>query len=423
MRIASLISILILFLFSLFSSLCFANLDARHFPPGTYNVFIANSPKLNNQPLQRIAPLVQSSIANGYYPGAVILAAWHGQIIYRGVFGSRRITPNIAPMRFDTIFDLASLTKVVVTTTAILQLVDQNKLRLDAPVAEYWPAFASQGKSHITVRQLLTHTSGLPEDLPSVELYQLLNIQHMPVTPTWHGQAAALQQIVQLKPQHPPGTTVLYSDINFIVLGYLVERISGKHLDEYAQQFIFKPLGMQASYFSPSSSLRDRIAPTQIVDGVLRWGEVHDPTVYLMGGVCGMAGLFSDASDLGIFAQSILNRGRLPAITQAQSSSAYLLKPTTVRQMVSHQTPRNTTEIRSLGWDIHSKYSCGGNMFSSASFGHTGWTGTSLWIDPVNQAWLIILTSRTHPFPADHNKLLQDRIAIADMVGEAIKQD
>lgn len=398
------------------STACLANSIAqRHFPAGTQEIFIAkNLSQSNIQQLQYIAPWVENSIAEGYYPGAVILAAHNGQIIYRGVFGNRRILPTIAPMRFDTIFDLASLTKPIVTTTAVMQLVEQGKLSLDAPVAQYWPAFASHGKSGITIRELLTHTSGISDPTLPSRLSLLLPVsQYIPAISVY-GKAALLRYIAQFKPPYPPNTSFIYSDFNFIVLGYLVERISGEPLDQYAQQHIFNPLGMKDSYFLPPSLLQDRIAPTQTINGKLRWGEVHDDKAYLMGGVAGMAGLFSDANDIGIFAQTLLQHGRISA-----GAPDYLLSPATVTQMTMPQTPAYIKQTRGLGWDIDSKFSARGSVFSTHSFGHTGWTGTSIWIDPASQTWLIILTSRTHPSPASPNKLLQDRKAIADMVGRA----
>ncbi len=390
---------------------------SRHYPPGANDVYISDSTALHIKALQQIAPLVQSSIANGFYPGAVILAGHQGHIIYRGVFGNRRVNPSTAPMRFDTIFDLASLTKVIVATTAIMQLVDQDKIQLDKPVAYYWPVFAANGKSAITVRQLLTHTSGLQEDIPSPELNEILPLkERAPNAPRWHGKEVALQKIAALQPLYPPGSKFSYSDVNFITLGYLVERLSGERLNHYAMQHIFKPLGMNDSYFLPQSSLHDRIAPTEILGGQLRWGTVHDPTTYLMGGVSGMAGLFSDAHDLGIFAQMVLDHGR---IADQHKPPRYILTPASVKAMTTPQTPKSISETRGLGWDINSHYTARGHLFASSSFGHTGWTGTSLWIDPASQTWLIILTNRLHPKPAE-NKLIEDRGLIADWVARAV---
>jgi uncharacterized protein YbbC (DUF1343 family)/CubicO group peptidase (beta-lactamase class C family) len=378
--------------------------QTRHFPPGVQNIFIPQVVDVQNNLLQNIAPIAEKSIGDGYYPGAVILAAHHGHIIYRGVFGNRRILPNIAPMRFNTLFDLASLTKVIATAPAVMQLVEQGKLDLDAPVVKYWPAFGINGKEAITIRELLTHTSGLPADIS-----------------TKTNTNEIFQQIAQLKPLDVPGKTFRYSDVNFIVLAHLVEMISGRRLDDYAQKYIFKPLAMDDTRFLPSAGLRDRIAPTEIIDGELRWGQVHDPTAHAMGGVAGNAGLFSDAADLGKYAECMLHAGRI-TITSPHNKkhSAYLLSPLTILKMTTPQTPPDVVEKRGLGWDIDSPYANHGALFPINSYGHTGWTGTSIWIDPVTQTWLIILTSRTHPTPAVKNQLIEDRRLIANIVAASV---
>lgn len=388
----------------------------RSFPHGSHEEFITPLTHINIIPLQTLAPLIVNSITNGYYPGAVILASHKGEIIYRGVFGHQRIMPDMAPMCFETIFDVASLTKVVVTTTAVLQLVEQQKLHLDMPVAFYWNSFANHGKSLITIKNLLTHTSGLQECLASPELNEILPpSKKMANAQSWQGKHAALEQIISLHPLYQCNTKFLYSDVNFIILGYLVEIISGKSLDHYATCHIFKPAGMPHSSFLPLPTLRHSIAPTQVLNEELRWGEVHDPTAQLMGGVAGMAGLFSNATDLGIFAQIILNKGRIQS-----SSNTYLLNPATISLMTTRQTSSHIPESRGLGWDIHSSFSCRGNLLTTDSFGHTGWTGVSLWIDPTTDTWIVILTSRTHPTPANDNQLLLDRIKITDAIALAI---
>ena len=213
--------------------------ESRHFPPGTRQIYISNRPEIRQETLTKIAPLVEKSIADGYYPGAVILVGHRGQIIYRGVFGNKRITPDIAPMEFNTIFDMASLTKVIVTTTAIMQLVENGQLDLDAPVAQYWPAFANNGKENVTVRELLTHTSGFQAILPAWQAPQDKKQLY----------TAGLQQVEKIGLSNPPGKVFTYSDINFVTLGYLVELISGERLAEYAQAHIFKPLGYDLCYF------------------------------------------------------------------------------------------------------------------------------------------------------------------------------
>jgi CubicO group peptidase (beta-lactamase class C family) len=378
--------------------------EARHFPAGAHDVYIAAQGGVRTDVLRNIAPLVENSIAHGDYPGAVVLAGHRGHVIYRGVFGNRRIEPSVAPMRLNTVFDLASLTKVLVTTPAIMQLVEEGEIELDAPVALYWPAFAQNGKSNITIRELLTHSSGLPPDLPDPGPYII-------------GEAETLHQVEHVRPSHTPGTNFSYSDINFITLGHIVEIISGESLKHYAEKHIFGPLGMKDTRFLPSAALRDRIAPTQIIRGRLRWGQVNDPTTYAMDGVSGAAGVFSDASDIGIYAQCLLNGGRL----SSKGSKRYLLGPLSVLKMVSVQTPLSFSQIRGLGWDIDSPYSNRGVLFPAQSFGHTGWTGTSLWVDPVTQTWVVILTSRTHPEPANYNQLVNDRRAIANIVSGSIR--
>lgn len=383
----------------------------RHFPQGVREVVIPPAAGIRNNLLNQISLIVEKSIAGGKYPGAVILAGHRGQIIYQGVFGNRRIAPSAAPMQLDTIFDIASLTKVIATTPAIMQLIEQGKLALDTPAAYYWPAFAKHGKSTVTIRELLTHTSGLPADLPGPKNQENL------ITYPWHGQQAAYNEIERTELINLPGKKVVYSDINFLVLGYLVELISGENLNQYTQNHIFKPLEMINTFFSPPTKLQDKIAPTQIINNHLRWGEVHDPTAYAMGGIAGHAGLFSNARDLSIYAQTLLNNGQLAH--QAKQAN-YLLGPLTILKMTTPQTPKEITDVRGLGWDIDSTYSNRGILFPSPSYGHTGWTGTSIWIDPVTQTWVIILTSRTHPTPANENTIPADRQTIANIVAASI---
>ena len=388
--------------------------QSRQFPPGVRTVTIPAQSGVRSDILNNIAPLVEKSIAEGAYPGAVILASHHGHIIYRGVFGNSRIQPDIAPMHYDTIFDIASLTKVLVTAPAVMQLVEKGKLELDAPVAKYWPAFGANGKSEITIRDLLTHTSRLVADITDPK--------HPTSNPSWHGEASALAQIAQLKLSNVPEHTFVYSDVNFIVLGYLVEIVSGQPLNKYAEDHIFKPLNMTSTFYLPDESLRNRIAPTEIIEKQLRWGQAHDASAYAMDGVAGDAGVFSDAGDLGIYAQCMLNDGRLPHVADdtKKKKSGYLLGPLTILKMTTPQSPLNSADIRGLGWDIDSIYSSRGELFPIRSYGHTGWTGTSIWIDPVTQTYLIILTSRTHPTSPTNNALIHDRRVIADIVAASL---
>lgn len=384
-----------------------ANKKSRHFPRGTHDVSISNMDGVRSELLQNIAPVIEKSIDEGYYPGAVILIGHQGQILYRGVFGSRRILPDQAPMRFDTLFDLASLTKVVATTPAVMQLIEQGKLDIDAPAAKYWPEFGANGKGSVTIRELLTHTSGLPADIP-----HLANKA---------SEREVLRRVSTLPLQHSPGKSFVYSDVNFIVLAYLVERISGQHFDSYAQENIFKPLGMKQTFYLPPERLHDQIAPTEMIDNKLRWGQVHDPIAYALGGVAGNAGVFSSAADLGVYAQSLLDGGKLPRDYVLRSKTIkYFLGPLAVSKMTTRQTPDSMLDSRGLGWDIDSRYSNRGVLFPMSSYGHTGWTGTSLWIDPVSQSWMVMLTSRAHPSPANKNQLIADRKTIANIVSASI---
>lgn len=319
----------------------------------------------------------------------MILVSHRGQVVWRAAYGAGSLIPVTQPMRVDAIFDLASLTKVVATTPAIMQLAEAGRLNLDAPVAFYWPAFGAHGKSEITLRQLLTHTSGLRPDLPD--------------RATWAGEAGALAQIAADRPISPPGSAFIYSDLNFIVLGALVEKCSGERLERYAQRHIFTPLGMIDTGFNPPLAKLPRVVPTDIQQGALRWGLVQDPTTYRMGGVAGHAGLFSTADDLARFCKMLLNGGALGGV--------HILRPETVALMASPISLPGGVR-RSLGWDIASPYAIGlGTAFGPGSYGHTGYTGTALWLDPVTDTFLIILTSRLHPADQGDARPLRQRVA------------
>src|ERR1700685_314914 len=316
--------------------------------------------------------IVQEAIRDGQIPGAVVLVGHDGQVIYRKAFGERSLEPRHEAMTVDTIFDLASLTKVVATTIAVMQLVEKGQIRVNEPVAKYIPEFAENGKEEITIRQLLTHFSGLPKDLD--------------LSQSWEGRETALHLAYAEKPIYAPGSRFLYSDVNFIVLGALVERVSGMSLQDYCQKNIFGPLKMTHTRFLPPASWLPKIAPTQYDehDKMLR-GVVHDPTVRRMGGVAGEAGLFSTADDLGKFAQALLD-------------GSTILSPLAVEKMTAPQQPPTSEVLRGFGWDIDSPYSSNrGDLLPVGSFGHTGFTGTSLWIDPTTRTYIIVLTNAVHP--------------------------
>ncbi len=345
--------------------------------------------------LQHIDSITKKQIRAGSIPGAVVIVGNGDQILYRKAFGYRARKPKPLPMTADTIFDLASLTKVIATTTAVMQLVEQDKLKLDDPVAKYWPAFAANGKEAITIRQLLTHYSGLRPDLPDAN---------------WSGYQTALAMIEAEQPRHAPGSSYEYSDINFEVLGELVRRVSGQPLDAYCLQHIFLPLGMHDTNFKPARALRDRIAPTVYWHQKIIWGEVNDPSAFRMGGVAGHAGLFATADDLAIFARMLLHGGNYHGAT--------ILQPDSVAEMTSPQTAADQTRQRGLGWNLNAPNDDGRTVVPAGFYGHTGYTGTSLWIDPVTRTFVVILTNRV--YPNDKGDAGPLRTGIADVVATAI---
>jgi len=333
-----------------------------------------------------IGPLVKAAIASHELPGAVIVVGIDDDILYHEAFGQRAVEPAPEAMTEDTVFDVASLTKVVATTTSIMQLVEEGRLRLRDTVAKFIPDFAAHGKSSITIQQLLTHTSGLPPDLP-------LEVE-------FTGADEAVRRGTDIPVSAAPGERVIYSDINFFLLGDIVSRVTGEPLDRYAKAHIFDPLEMHDTMFLPPASLRPRIAPTQRCRP-LAWpcndptapflrGVVHDPTARRMGGFAGHAGLFSTAADLSRFCRMLLNEGSL--------GSARILSPAAVERMRVPSTG-GLKDVRGLGWDIDSADSANrGDLFPvGSSFGHTGWTGTSLWLDPHTKGYVIFLSNRVHP--------------------------
>jgi uncharacterized protein YbbC (DUF1343 family)/CubicO group peptidase (beta-lactamase class C family) len=359
---------------------------------------LQQSPLLNENNLAPITAIVEKAISDGKTPGAVILIGNAGQVVYRKAFGYSSIEPKKIAMTEDTIFDIASLTKVVATTTAMMQLVENGKLRLDAPAAKYWPAFKKNGKARITIQQLLTHYSGMRPELR--------------MNPKSRGYKTAMNKIIAERPIHPPGRIFTYSDINFEVLGEIVRRVSGQPLDKYCDKHIFKPLGMKDTAFKPSTALKSRIAATEYRRDKMLCGEVHDPSCYNMGGIAGHAGLFSTADDLSIFARMMLNAGGL--------GSVKILKPKTVDQMTTPQSPPGTNRLRGLGWDLDAPFASNvEEMFPVGSYGHLGYTGTELWIDPVTETYIILLTNRVHPAGGGDVKTLRAEIkkVVSDALG------
>ncbi|MBI5774595.1 MAG: DUF1343 domain-containing protein [Verrucomicrobia bacterium] len=319
---------------------------------------------------------VHLAIAQSNLPGGVLWLERGGEV-YRKTFGQRVLLPVREAMTEETIFDAASLTKVIATTTCVMKLFERGKLDLNAPAQKYLAEFKGDGKEAITLRQLLTHTSGLRPGFGSLT--------------NWSGTTGAIKQLCAEKPAMPPGIAFRYSDLNFISLGEIVRRVSGEPLDKFAAKEIFQPLKMNDTGFLPTADKRSRIAPTELAGGEWLRGGVHDPTSRRMGGVAGHAGLFFTAADLARFARMLLNGGELDGVR--------ILKTETVKLMTSVQTPPNLKDKRGLGWDIDTSYSKPrGEIFpNGTSFGHTGWTGTSLWVDPNSQTFLIFLSNRNHP--------------------------
>ncbi len=365
--------------------------SARRFStnPSSTNSSSTNS-SVSPVRLGAVDSVIGQAIAEGI-PGAVLIVGHDDKVIYRKAYGSRALEPRREPMTLDTIFDIASLTKVVATTTAVMQLVEAGKIRLNDPVAKYLQEFGQNGKQDITVRQLLTHYSGLEPDLD--------------LKTPWEGKETAYRMAFAETPAQPPGSAFTYSDINFIVLGALVERVSGQSLDAYAAQHIFAPLKMTHTRFVPPLTRRagwlEKIAPTQYDENehMLR-GVVHDPTARRMGGVAGHAGLFSTADDLAKFAQALLNGG------------GGILSPMMVEKMTTPEQPPASPLLRGFGWDIDSPFSSNrGDLFPVGSYGHTGFTGTSIWIDPTTQAYIVLLTNAVHPRGKNNAIALRSKVA------------
>jgi uncharacterized protein YbbC (DUF1343 family)/CubicO group peptidase (beta-lactamase class C family) len=361
---------------------------------------IPESVGMSSERLANIDRAVLDSIARKETPGAVVLVARKGRIVYRKAFGDRAIEPKREPMTVDTIFDLASLTKIVATATSIMILVERGKISLADPVALYIPEFGKNGKERVTIEQLMTHRAGLPPD------NEIADYVGKTVDP--------LKLIYDLRPSYEPGTRFVYSDVGFIVAAEIVRRISGKRIDEFARDNIFSPLAMNDTQFgvdhialgdslaresgspagSPEPLNRElgnvgRTAPTETREGRWMRGEVHDPRAYEMGGVAGHAGLFSTAGDLAIFCQMILNKGEYNGVR--------ILAPYTIERMVSAQS-LPTSQMRGIGWDINTSFSSNrGDLFPVGTFGHTGFTGTSMWLDPASETFVVLLTNRVHP--------------------------
>jgi uncharacterized protein YbbC (DUF1343 family)/CubicO group peptidase (beta-lactamase class C family) len=353
-------------------------------------------PLLRPEKLAEMDAVVREALAKGSCPGVVVWLE-HAGAVHHKAFGKRALLPKKEPMTGDTLFDSASLTKVVACTPAVMLLVERGKVKLDAPVRTYLPEFTGGGKEAVTVRQLLTHVSGLRPDIS--------------LKPDWQGYDEAIRLSCAETLVHPPGKKIVYSDTGPILLGEVVRRVSGQTLDVFLQKNLYGPLGMKDTGFNPPKEKLSRIAPTEVEAGVPVRGVVHDPRARRMGGVAGHAGLFLTAKDLARFARMLLNGGELEGVR--------VFKPETVTLMTRVQTPGDLTGRRGLGWDIESGYGGPrGTVFPVGSYGHTGWTGTSIWIDPFSNSFLIVLSNRNHPTESGSVSLMRNRLAT--LAGEAV---
>ncbi|MGL5094615.1 MAG: serine hydrolase domain-containing protein [Planctomycetia bacterium] len=345
--------------------------------------------------LHAVDALVETGLAEKRMPGCVLLCARRGQVFLRKAYGCKRLLPTVAPMTPDVVFDAASITKPAATACGFFRLVEQKKLRVDQKAAEFLPSFAQNGKDAVTLEHLLLHTSGLIPD-NAVADYQA-------------GKADAFDRIHRLKPIVPVGTRFQYSDVGFLVLGEIIEKVSGEPLDVFARKNVFEPLGLAETGYLPGPALRERAAPTEQREGRWMQGEVHDPRAYLLGGVAGHAGLFTTADDLAVLGAVLANGGERAGRT--------LFAKETVDQMTARRPvpTKNGTAYRAYGWDSLSAYSSNrGKNFSSAAFGHGGFTGTVFWVDPSADFVFVFLSNRVHP---DGKGKIND---LAGLLGETV---
>lgn len=333
---------------------------------------------------------LNKAIKESKIPGAVLWIEKDNNL-YHQRYGKKCLTPAPKSMKKDTIFDAASLTKVMATAPSIMILVEEGKLSINDPVTKHLPKFKGVQKNKITIKQLLTHTSGLPPVLP--------------LKPEWKGYEQAIKLCYSAEIRNTPGRHFRYSDVNYIILGEIVKRTSGLSLKSFSQKNLFAPLGMKDTGFSPKKIKIHRIAPTTKEKGKLIHGVVHDPTARAMGGVAGHAGLFTTANDLAKFCRMIVNDGL--------GEDKRILKKQTIEEMTKSQTSMFLHKVRrGIGWDIDSKYSSprGKGFPKLESFGHTGWTGGSVWIHPKSKSFVILLTNRNHPFERRSIKYLREEI-------------
>lgn len=359
----------------------------------------AASLPLDQRKLATLDAFIEKSIADQRFTGAV-LRIQHGHHAHLRAYGNRSVTPSVQPMKTTTVFDVASLTKVTATAPSIMVLIDRGLIDPKQKVKTYLPEFQGTNKDKITVRHLLTHFSGLPPVIPR--------------KPEFNSYNASVAYACSCELRERPGTRFRYSDVNYITLAEIVRRVSGQPIEQFSKNNLFTPLGMADTTYNPPRSLRHRIAPTEktTATGLLH-GVVHDPSARAMGGATGHAGLFSSINDLARYCTAIIGGGRL--------GNHRVLTEKSVREMTKNQSPWRKKERRGYGWDIDTAYSPRGEHFSKSTFGHTGWTGHAMWIDPKNATYVILLTTRNHPF---ERKSIKDvRHTVFTLAAEAAHLD
>ncbi|MFG6494920.1 serine hydrolase [Fictibacillus sp. UD] len=369
--------------------------------PGT-----PESASLKREPLKQIDDFILQEMEKRTMPGAVVLVARSGSIAKHDAYGfSARYTDdkftemdNPVEMKKDTIFDIASISKLF-TTTAAMQLYEQGMFELDDPVGKYIPEFNENGKENVTIRQIMTHTSGFVAWIP---LYNMGT-----------NREDRLQIALKYKLNKQPGTTYTYSDLNLITLGVLVERLTGQRLDEYVKENITEPLGMNDTMYNPPAELRERVAATEYQPNIGRgmvWGSVHDENAWSLDGVAGHAGVFSTARDLAVFGHMILQKGKY--------GGTEILKPETVRLLTENQLPQFPSNSHGLGWELNQGWYMD-SLGNEETLGHTGYTGTSMVVSPKNQTIVLTLTNRVHPSRATVS-MNPIRRKVAQLTGDAI---
>jgi CubicO group peptidase (beta-lactamase class C family) len=363
---------------------------------------------MSGKQLALLDGLLGDAVARKDFPGAVLLVARKGKVVYRKAFGLSQTVPESRPLTADMIFDLASVTKPVATATAVMVLVERGQIRLWDKVSEYVPEFSKwYGEKGVAGEEarlwhLMTHTSGLPPYTDAKEAAKKLGDPCAP--------AALAGLIAGIPKEAPAGKEFVYSCLNYITLAHIVQKVSGKTIAEFTEETIFRPLGMKRTFFRPPADVLDLCVPTEVIDGRPLRGVVHDPLARLQGGLSGNAGLFSTADDLAVFAQMLLDGGRRGA--------ARVLSPLSVERMTEIY-PRVGQSGRGLGWDIDTDYSTvRGDLFGPDSYGHSGYTGTSIWIDPETRTAVVLLTNRVHP--DDKGNIIALRSKAANVVAASI---